>query len=196
MKLLTLASFALLTLAAAAEPPATKPVTLTFFVSGVECVSCVDVICRSVSGLDGVKDIALTQMIDSYANITFDPKTVSVHEIAQAIYEAPGLHGRPYEPTLHLTLPDYAKADNASKLDALLAKQKPWVTADLIDKAKGEFILRFKPLDEDDKPGPQGWTFFDFAKALHAFAPTVDEGSAWKRFFENPAEEEAKKSAR
>lgn len=191
MKSIALAFLSTLTLATAAEPTS-PPVTLTFWVSGVECVSCVDVIVRSVTELKGVKDVALTQMIDSYANISFDPKEVGVQEIAQAIYEAPGLHGRPYEPTLHLTVPDYAKGDMAVKLDALLAKQKSWIKADLIDKAKGEFILRFEQLEEEDKPGAQGWKFFEFAKALQAIAPASamkDEGKRLKLFFQNPAEE-------
>ena len=50
MKSIALAFLSTLTLATAAEPTS-PPVTLTFWVSGVECVSCVDVIVRSVTEL-------------------------------------------------------------------------------------------------------------------------------------------------
>ncbi len=55
----------------AAEKPQT--ITRTFYVTGVECGSCVYVVQQSVSETKGVSDVTLVQMVDNYAKVTFDP---------------------------------------------------------------------------------------------------------------------------
>lgn len=171
---LTLAILLLSLPVLANEPPSpsAQSTTLTFYIAGVECVACVDVICRSLSDWDGVTSVAMTQNFDSYANITFDPKKVSPHQIAQAITEAPGLHGKPYEPTLRLRIPDYSKANNAANVGAVFARFRDRVTVDTIDSAKGEFIVHFLPLTErEDIEGPQGWSWDVFTHALRDPSP-------------------------
>lgn len=154
----------------AANPPAAE--TLTFQVAGVECGSCVFVVQQSLSEVPSVRDVAVVQVIDSYANVTFDPQVVSAHQIAQAVYDAIPLHGQPYEPTLVVRVPDYAKPGNAAKVDAVFARWKQWVRFVPADKAKGEFVVHFEPLQADKtRKGPQGWTLQHLARALQGPAP-------------------------
>ena len=83
---ITLASIFLLPSFVRAEDKP-QPVTRTFYVAGVECGSCVYVVQQSVSETKGVSDAMVLQVIDNYANVTFDPKVVSDHQIAQAVLE-------------------------------------------------------------------------------------------------------------
>lgn len=173
--LITVAALCLaaLALVAAEKPaPAAKTVTLTFYVAGVECPSCIYSVWQSINGIKGVTDINVQQRIDSYANVTFDPAKVSAHQIAQAVTNAWPLHGKPYVASLTLRVPGYDKGGNAAKVDAVFAAQKPWVKFEPLDKSKGEFVVSFLPLKADDKKtGPQGWNPDTLTRALHDSAP-------------------------
>lgn len=143
-------------ISSAAELPKARTTTMTFYVSGVECPSCVYVVCNSVTNLDGVTDVSLVQL-DGYANVTFDPGRVSPHQIAQAIFDTIGLHGSPYLATLVIRVPDYAKGGNAAKVDEIFSKSSKQVKLTLLDRAAGEFTVRFLPLKADEgKDGPRG----------------------------------------
>lgn len=155
------------TFAADRPPSKSDPVTLTFYVSGVECPSCVYIVNQSISDVKNVTDVSVSQGIENYANVTFDPRAVSVHQIAQAIVDSIPLHGRPYEPSLRIRVPDYAKNGNASRVDAVFARWKQWVDVTTVDKAKGEFVIHFLPLKADkNKQEPQGWTLDHLVRAV------------------------------
>lgn len=146
--------------------------SLTFFVGGIECAACVEVVMQSVAEVEGVANVELEQRLDSVARVTFDPAKASAHQIAQGVMEAVQLHGRPYEPWLHLKVPDYAKGGNAAKVDVVMAKMKAWVDIALMDKVTGEFLVHFKVLKKDEsKLGPQGWEPEMLEKALSGSAP-------------------------
>lgn len=152
---ITLAAILLLpSFAQADDKP--QSVTRTFYVSGVECGSCVYVVQQSVSETKGVSDAMVLQVIDNYANVTFDPKVVSDHQIAQAVREALPIHGMPYLATLKMKVADFVK--NEPKVKTLFAGWKNWVEIEAVDKAEGEVLLHFLPLEADEKKtGPQGW---------------------------------------
>ena len=135
----------------------TQPVTRTFYVSGVECGSCVYAVQQSVTETKGVADVTVVQLIDSIANVTFDPKVATDQQIAQAVREAYPLHGMPYLATLKLRMPGYAR--HAAKVDGLFAAWKQSVKMEVTDKAKGELVVHFLPLEVDaKKTAPQGWS--------------------------------------
>lgn len=153
----------------AAEAPVAN---LTFFVGGIECAACVEVVRQSVAEVEGVANVELEQRLDSVARVTYDPAKASAHQIAQGVMEAVQLHGRPYEPWLHLKVPDYSKGGNAAKVDAVMAKMKDWVDIALMDEKTGEFLVHFKALKKDEsKSGPQGWQPEVLEKALSRPAP-------------------------
>ena len=107
-------------------------------------------------------------MIDSYASVSFDPRLVTDHQIAQAVRETYPIHGKPYLATLKLQVPACAmNADNSRKLEALFGSRKEWVKLEAADKAKGTFLIHFLPLAVDAKrPGPQGWSLGLLTRAL------------------------------
>lgn len=142
-----------------------QPVTRTFYVSGVECGSCVYAVQQSVTETKGVADVTVVQLIDSIANVTFDPKVVSDQQIAQAVREAYPLHGMPYLATLKLRMPGYAK--NAAKVDDMFAAWKQSVKMEVADKAKGQLVVHFLPLEGDArKAAPQGWSLALLTEAV------------------------------
>jgi copper chaperone CopZ len=154
------------------DRPKASPTTLTFFITGIECAACVEMVRQSVSNTPGVVDLFVEQRIDSYASVAFDPQQVSAHQIAQAIFDSMPLHGRPYEPRLMLTIPAYTKPEIAAKVDAAVAKHKASIEVEVMDKAKGELLLYFLPLKCDPtNKKPQGWNHMPLLHALQDPAP-------------------------
>lgn len=143
---------------------ASEPVTRTFYVSGIECGSCVYMVQQSVAETKGVSDVTVVQVLDNHANVTFDPRVVSDHQIAQAVREAYPLHGMPYLATLKLRVADYAK--NEAKVQSLFAGWKKFLKCEIVDREAGILTVHFLPLEVDSKKaGPQGWSFTQWMDA-------------------------------
>ncbi|MEN9575131.1 MAG: Heavy-metal-associated domain [Verrucomicrobiota bacterium] len=160
--------------AADTAKPAAKgaPITATFYITEVKCSSCASSIDESLRKLPTVTKIDDLSENTGFALITFDPQTISHHQVAQAIFAAAPVHGDPYVATLKFTIPNYAKGDNAAKVDAVFAQHKKDVSVEVKNKAKGEFLLRFEPLAATaGKKGPQGWTVEQFRAAIQEPAP-------------------------
>jgi copper chaperone CopZ len=154
------------------ETIATKTATLTFYVAGVECPACVYTVNDSIRRVDGVEEVAEGQANEHYSNVTFDPRKVSAQQIAQAVTEAFPLHGAPYQASLKLRLPEYARAGNAARVTELFAKWKEAVKAEVTDPARGEIVIRFLALPEaPGQAGPRGWSHAPLIEALRAPAP-------------------------
>ena len=173
-KLLIPVLFTALLLPASAAEKA-KPaagVAATFYITEVKCSSCVSSIDESLRKLPTVTKIDDLSESTGFAIVTFDPLVVSHHQIAQAIFAAAPVHGDPYVANLKFTIPNYAKGDNAAKVDAIFAQQKNNVRVEVKNKAKGEFLLRFEPLAATaGKKGPQGWSLEQFRAAIQEPAP-------------------------
>jgi copper chaperone CopZ len=169
--------------AADAKKVVPHPVTVTYYVSHVECSSCVETIKDAVLKLPSVTDVDLTED-QPYARIKFDSHVVSYHQIAQAILSSePG--AEKYAPLIKLRIPDYAKGENAGKIDAIFARHKDQVRVEPISKDKGEFKVVFLPLKTNAAAkGPQGWNMGKFWHPIHDAPPaglglaisTVSEG--------------------
>lgn len=162
----------------AGEPATAKPagVTLTYYVSGVECTACLEMVRQSLEQVKGITDVWLEQRIESVANITFDPKVVSAHQVAQGVLNAVPLHGKPYEPTMQLTIPGYSKPGVAQRVESVFQKQKPWVEIHAMDKEKGEFLLSFVPLEKKEQ---KGWDHLAFTRELESAVGGVEGSKAW-----------------
>lgn len=157
--------FALVIAATSVLSAADPVVTRTFYVSGVECGSCVYMVQQSIGETKGVEDVQVEQIIDNYAQVTFNPKRVSDHQIAQAVREAIPLHGTPYLATLRVKVPDYAK--HKAAIDQLFAGWKGSVTLVPSLEVKDEFTIHFEPLKADAKKAePQGWSLAAFTEAM------------------------------
>lgn len=157
-------------------PAKPKGVTLTYYVSGVECTACLEMVRQSLEQVQGITDVWLEQRIESVANITFDPKVTSAHQVAQGVLNAVPLHGKPYEPSLQLSIPDYGKPGVAARVESVFQKQKPWVEISAMNKEKGEFLLFFVPLEKKDQ---KGWDHVAFTRALEAAVGGTEGSKAW-----------------
>ncbi|NBV21262.1 MAG: copper chaperone [Proteobacteria bacterium] len=168
--LLLTALFATLALnASAADSPKAGKVTATFYINEVKCSTCANALDESLRKLPSVSKVDNLSESTGLANVTFDPKAVSYHQVAQAIFATEPVHSNPYIATLKFSIDGYAKGDNAAKVDAILAKHKSEVRPELKNKANGEFVLFFEPLKVSAaKKGPQGWSYDEFAAEVQA----------------------------
>ena len=160
--------------ASAAEKaaPAPHPTTQTFYISNVECDACVASITESIRKVGSVTKVEGLTPASGYANVSFDSHKDSFHQIAQAVADAAPAKGKKYVATMKLRVPDYAKGDNAAKVDAVYAKSKDLVKVEATNREKGEFLLSFLPLTVDSKKmGPQGWNGGRFGHPIHDAPP-------------------------
>ncbi len=150
-----------------------KPLqTVTVFVGGLECAACVEVVRQTLNEVEGVTNVEIEQRLDSVANVTFDPGTASLHQLAQAVADSPRLHGQPYDSWMQFLIPDYAARDHSAKVDRWMKSVKPWADVTLMDRATGEFMLRFQPLAKKaGTSGPHGLSAAQIEQALTAPAP-------------------------
>ncbi|MBV6498682.1 MAG: hypothetical protein CJBNEKGG_00910 [Prosthecobacter sp.] len=141
------------------------PARTVFVVSGLECGSCVYMVQNQLSHTAGVTAVEVIQGVEGYARVDYDPKLVSEHQIAQAVREAPGLHGTPYIATLKLRIPDYAP--NAARVKALFEPWKPAVAMEVWDEKQGELIVYFAEMKKDSSGAfPRGWSLAQLSKGL------------------------------
>jgi copper chaperone CopZ len=154
----------LLSLALHAEekPASTKTV---FVVSGLECGSCAYMVQYQLSQTPGIVEVEVQQGLEDYASVCYDPKAVSEHQIAQAVREAPGIHGTPYIATMKLRVPGFSQ--NAAKVKALFEKWKSSIELVVWNEHKGELIVNFAELKKDAKGTfPRGWSLAHLTKGL------------------------------
>ncbi|HRH94756.1 MAG TPA: heavy-metal-associated domain-containing protein [Prosthecobacter sp.] len=154
----------LLSLALHAEdkPAPTKTV---FVVSGLECGSCVYMVQHQLSQTAGIVEVEVLQGLEGYANVSYDPKLVSEHQIAQAVREAPGLHGMPYIATMKVRVPGLSQ--HVTQVKALFEKWKPSIELVVWDEHAGELIVNFNELKKDAKGAfPRGWSITQLEDGL------------------------------
>ena len=138
---------------------------LTMYISGVECPACISMVKLSVDEIKGVSEMKIEQRLEGVANVTFDPKFTTVHQVAQAVTDAVAIHGKPYEARMELKIPAYT--NHKSAVDAVFARFKQWVELNVMDAAKGEFTLFFLPLEK----GQKGIDHVKFNDALKQVTP-------------------------
>jgi len=166
MKNSIVALFAITAVTALAVDP--HPTTQTFYISNVECAACVANITASIKKVKSVTKVDGLTPKSGYAIVSFDSHADSYHQIAQAIADATPVHGKKYVPTMKLRVPDYAKGDNAAKIDAVFAKSSAFVKVEVTNRERGEFLMSFLPLTLDaKKTGPQGWNGGRFGHPIH-----------------------------
>ncbi len=149
---------------AKAAPPAPLA-KAEFVVSGLECGSCVYIVQYQLSQTPGIAEVEVLQGAEDFARVSYDPKVLSEHQIAQAVREAPGLHGTPYVATLKLRVPGFSQ--NSAKVKRLFETWKPWIELKVWDEHAGELIVNFHELKKDAKGAfPRGWSLADLKLGL------------------------------
>jgi copper chaperone CopZ len=153
--------------ALAGDAPEQKKETL-FQVEGMECASCVYMVQQSLTETAGVENVQVDQgFLGGTAKVSYDPKRVTEHQIAQAVRDTVPLHGSPYLAVLQINVSGYEKGDNAGKIKALFESGKQWVDLIVLDEGKGQLLIRFHPLEPDAKGAvPEGWSLAPLTELL------------------------------
>jgi copper chaperone CopZ len=157
----------------AGDKPAPGAARAVFIVSGLECGSCVYMVQNQLSHTNGIAEVEVLQGVEGYARVNYDPKLISEHQIAQAVREAPGLHGTPYIATLKLRVPGYSQ--KAPRVKALFEQWKPTVEMEVWDEKQGDLIVYFEELKKDPKGAlPRGWSLAELSKNMKTLGLTFE----------------------
>lgn len=149
------------------------PAKAVFVVAGLECGSCVYMVQHQLSQTPGIVEVEVLQGIEGFASVSYDPKALSEHQIAQAVREAPGLHGTPYIATIKLRVPGFSQ--HAAKVKALFEKWKPSIELVVWDEHAGELIVNFNELKKDAKGAfPRGWSLAQLTEGLRGLGLKFD----------------------
>jgi copper chaperone CopZ len=143
--------------------------TLLFDLSGATEQADAAAIVAKVQALPSVRKVVV-DLTHGCAKVRFDSHVVSYHQVAQAIADAGTKVGKQFDPRVKVTVPEYAQGGNAAKVDAIFAGKRlnQRVHLEPIDKARGEFILHFLPLQVDPHAtGPQGFNGGHLNHPLH-----------------------------
>ena len=147
--------------------------TLIFYLSEMTKQEDADAIQASLQKLKSIRKINLN-LARGYAQVRFDSHVVSYHQVAQAIVDAGTALGRKFDPRLKIQVPAYAADGNAAKVDAVFAGKRlnQRVHIEPLDKAKGEFLVHFLPLQiEPAETGPQGFNGGHLNHPIHDPSP-------------------------
>ncbi len=148
--------------AGGADQPKAKrphPVPLAFYLTGADGAGDEAAITAELKKVKSVSTVTLN-LKGGHVRVVFDSHIVSYHQVAQAIADAGRQTKKQYDPRLKMRVPEYPVGDNAAKVDALLAGKRlnQRVRIEPLDKARGEFLIHFRPLEIDPaEKGPQGF---------------------------------------
>jgi len=145
------------------------PVAVTYYLAGIDDAGARDALGAALTKVKGVVSAAVAPR-GEHVTVRFDSHVVSYHQVAQAITDA----DRRYAPTLKIQVPAYAEGDNAAKVDALFAGKRlnQRVRIAPLDKARGEFVIHFLPLELDPAvSGPQGFNGGHLNHPVHDAPP-------------------------
>lgn len=160
--------------------------TLVFHLSGLAGKKDEEAINASVIKLPSVRKVSVDSEHE-FAQVRFDSHVVSYHQIAQAIADAGTSVGKQFDPRLKIEVPDYSKGENAAKVDTIFAGKRlnQRVHVEPLDKAKGEFLVHFLPLQpEASTSGPQG---FNGGHLHHPISDPPPRGLGLPMTYEEPA---------
>jgi len=93
-----------------------------------------------------VKSVAQFSPKTKAAVVEYDPQAVSVQQLAQAVADTPGLHGKPYQAALLIHVDDLSNPDTQKKISEALKNLKGISAAPVDDKA-GLLGVTFDKLD-------------------------------------------------
>ena len=145
--------------------------TLVFHLTHADDAADAEAIRASLQKLASVSKIAFAH---GSVQVRFDSHVVSYHQVAQAIAAASAARGKAFDPSLKITVPEYAQGGNAAKVDAVFAGKRlnQRVRIEPLDKTRGEFLIRFVPLTIDPaESGPQGFNGGHLNHPIHDAPP-------------------------
>jgi len=150
----------------AADRPLTEKAIFT--ISGLECGSCVYVVQTQLNQTRGIAEVEVLQHAGGFARVSYDPRVVSEHQIAQSVRDTSALHGMPYIASMKLRVHGFSKHSGAVK--ALFEAWKPLITLEILDEREGELTVNFSELERDNRfILPRGWSLSQLQAGLKEF---------------------------
>ena len=147
---------------AADQPTHAKAV---FTIAGLECGSCVYMVQTQLTQTRGISEVEVLQGVEGFARMSYDPKVITEHQIAQTVRDTAALHGMPYIASMKLRVHGFSQ--HAAKVKALFEKWKPTVELVVWNEHEGELIVNFAELERDAKLVlPRGWSLSQLAEGL------------------------------
>lgn len=147
----------------AAEKPA--PAKAVFVISGLECGSCVYMVQTQLTQTRGISEVEVLQGVEGFARVSYDPKVITEHQIAQSVRDTSALHGMPYIASMKLRVPGFSK--HAVEVKALFEAWKPFIALEVWNEREGELIVNFTELERDAKfVLPRGWSLSQLEAGL------------------------------
>ena len=141
----------------------------TFYLEGVKSDADVKAIIAAASKVNTVSNIVDLTPAGGFANISFDHHAVTHQQIAQAIADAGA-----FKVSFKFLVPDYPKAGNAAKMDAVFARFAKLVSIEPLDQGRGLFVIRFLPFKPE--PGKPLGTGFNFGNIAHPIIDPAPKG--------------------
>lgn len=139
-----------------------------FSICGLECGSCVYVVQTQLTQTRGISEIEVLQHAGGFARVSYDPRLISEHQIAQSVRETYALHGMPYIASMKLRVPGFSK--HAGEIKAMFESWKPLIALQVFNEHEGELIVSFSELERDAKfILPRGWSLSQLQAGLKKF---------------------------
>jgi hypothetical protein len=99
-----------------------------------------------------VKSVTLFTPMSKAAVVELDPREASVHQLAQAVADTQGLHGKPYQGRLLLQVENLSSPDTQKKISDAL-KDVKGIAAAPVDTSAGILGIMFDKLEASAGPG-------------------------------------------
>jgi copper chaperone CopZ len=146
---------------------AAQPSRVAFSIPNTECAQCVAKISTSLKAVKGVNSIADLTPENKRAVVTYMPAQVSVQQIAQAVADTPGVHGKPYQASLLVRVENLSDSATQEKANTALKNVPGVASASVADDKAGILAIQFAVLPDADKTGgPKGASEEQILKAL------------------------------
>ena len=141
------------------------PAKAVFVISGLECGSCVYMVQTQLTQTRGISEVEVLQGVEGFARVSYDPKVITEHQIAQSVRDTSALHGMPYIASMKLRVPGFSK--HATEVKALFEAWKPFIALEVWDEREGDLIVNFTELERDAKfVLPRGWSLSQLEAGL------------------------------
>jgi copper chaperone CopZ len=147
---------------------------ITLSIPNTECAQCVSKLTETLKGTKGVSNVAGFTPAGKRAVVTYMPAQVSVQQIAQAVSDTPGLHGKPYQASLLIRVTDLRESATQEKAQQALKSVPGVASASVADQQAELLAIQFAPLADADKAGgAKGASQAQIVKALTDAGLTV-----------------------
>jgi copper chaperone CopZ len=154
---------------------AAQPSRTAWSIANIQNAQDVDKISAALKGVKGVASISDLTPESKRVVVTYMPAQVSAQQIAQAIADAAGGQGSPYQASMLIRVTNLSDNATQDKASTALKGVQGVASASPADANAGILAIQFAPMAAADKTGgPKGATEAQIVKALRDAGLTVE----------------------